>query len=56
MAPTCVRGGFSREAKLLLNKYAKINISAKFDAFISDINDWHIFNPNSSDQMEKLSN
>ena len=38
MAPKCVRGGFSREAKFFLNKYAETNISAKFDAHIRDVN------------------
>ena len=40
MAPKCVIAGFSREAKFFPNKYAEINIAAKFDAFICDVIAW----------------
>ena len=45
MPPKSVRGGFSRGAKCIPNKYAETNISAKFEAFIRDVNTWLIFYP-----------
>ena len=41
--------GFSCGAKYFLSKYSKTNISAKFDAFIRDVNVSLIFNHNSPD-------
>ena len=43
MTPKNIRGGFSRGAKFFPNEYAETNISAKFDAFIHDVNARHIF-------------
>ena len=43
IAPKSVSGGFLRGAIFFLKKYTETNISAKFDAFIRDVNVWLIF-------------
>ena len=49
MAPTYVRDGFSRRTNIYPDKYDETNISAKFDAFIRDVNVWFIFDHSSLD-------
>ena len=51
--PKCVRGRFSRRVNFFPNKYAETNISAKFDAFIRNMNVCIIFYYNSPDYMYK---
>ena len=55
MAPNYVRGGFTCGAKSFSNKYARTNFSAKFDAFIRDINVCRIFDHNSPDYKQVAS-
>ena len=49
MARKCVRGGFLRGVNLFPKKNGETKIAAKFDAFIREVNVWHIFDHNSAD-------